>query len=210
MLAGIKLYYQVAGLSGLLTGTLGTIVGYKRIMSVKPPQANHPTLLRVPSTDVATYQQIFQSEEYRFEVGRPPRTIVDAGANVGLASVYFANRYPEARIYAVEPETGNFQLLEKNVAQYPNVVAVHAALWDQDTEISLVDPGLGDSGFITRQSAENVQAPGRESHKIRGMTVSSLMAEFDIEHIDILKIDIEGAELEGLCTECHEGGSELY
>jgi len=196
MLAGAKLYLEVTGVSGLLLGTAGTYLGFNRIMTVKPPGTDHPVSMRVPSTDVVTFRQIFMDGEYEFDVVESPRTIVDAGANVGFASIYLACRFPGARILALEPDKRNFELLSTNVAPYENVHPLNAALWNEDTEINLVDPGLGDSGFVTRDSDWQESETELERHKVDAFTVSSLMEKFDIEKIDILKVDIEGAELE--------------
>jgi len=68
-------------------------------------------------------------------VSTEPDVIVDAGANIGLASICFANKYANATIIAVEPEQSNFELLEENVAPYPNIVPVQAALWYEDSEV---------------------------------------------------------------------------
>ena len=196
MLAGAKLYLEVTGLSGLVVGTAGTYLGFHKMMGVVPPGLQHPVYMRVPSTDVVTFRQIFKDEEYRFEIKSAPRTIIDAGANVGYASVYMASKFPGAKIYALEPDSSNFALLQRNVAPYENIVPLHAALWNEDAEINLVDPGLGDSGFVTRDAGWSETESERERHKVEAVTVPSLMQKFGIEHVDVLKVDIEGAERE--------------
>lgn len=45
--------------------------------------------------------------------------IIDAGANIGLTSVYLANRFPNARILALEVDQQNFELLAENARPYP-------------------------------------------------------------------------------------------
>ena len=64
----------------------------------------------------------------------------------GFASIYFANKYPGAKIIAIEPEQSNFELLKDNIAPYPNIIPIQAALWHKNEEINLIDPGLGKSG----------------------------------------------------------------
>jgi FkbM family methyltransferase len=120
---------------------------------------------------------------------------VDAGAHIGIASVWFANRFPNARIIAVEPENENFELLTLNVAPYPNIEPVHAALWDTDTPLDVVDPGLGTWGFMTKRVNET-SSFGLHRHRVAGLTIDSLMRDYKLEHIDVLKVDIEGAERE--------------
>jgi hypothetical protein len=68
----------------------------------KHPQIiKHPVFLRYPSTDLNTYKQIFKDLSYDCELMFEPDVIVDAGANIGLASVYFANKYPNAKIILI-------------------------------------------------------------------------------------------------------------
>lgn len=188
-------YQRMLGLPGLLRAVRGKAAGNPELFLLSPPAARFPLHLRVPSTDVDAYEQIFVNEEYRFAVRRPPATIVDAGANVGLASVYWANRYPDARIVAVEPEADNFELLARNVAPYPRVVPVRAALWHENRDIDLVDPELGQWGFMT-QARDDEDYYGEIVHGVRGLTIDTLMAEQGLAHIDILKLDVEGAERE--------------
>jgi FkbM family methyltransferase len=117
-----------------------------------------------------------------------PRTIVDAGANIGLTSVFFARRFPEATILAVEPEESNHSVMLRNVAPYPNVVPIRAALWGEDAVIHVENPGLGKWGFRTRGTSR--EAIGT----VRGMTIDTLMREHGMGYLDILKLDIEGSE----------------
>ncbi|HEY7772650.1 MAG TPA: FkbM family methyltransferase, partial [Marinagarivorans sp.] len=79
---------------------------------------------------------------------------------------------------------------------YPNITPIQAALWHKNEEIELLDPGLGSWGFMTGQKPSPDQASSTARHKVLGMTVDSLMVQFQLERIDILKIDIEGAEKE--------------
>ena len=73
-----------------------------------------PVHVRVPSTDLRVYDQVVLRQEYDLPARREPSFIVDAGANIGLASVFFANRYPNARILSLEPEKGNYEMLVRN------------------------------------------------------------------------------------------------
>jgi FkbM family methyltransferase len=156
----------------------------------------HPFRLRLPSSDVPTCRQVFVKDEYDFVAERPLRTIVDAGANIGLASIRFANRFPAARIVAIEPEAANFALLCENVAPYPNIIPVQAALWCTDGEIELVDPGLGHWGYMVDAPAATTHLSTRVCHRVPSVTVGALLEAHGLGRIDLLKVDIEGAERE--------------
>jgi FkbM family methyltransferase len=145
---------------------------------------------------VDTYYQVFTQQDYDFRAKSPPRIIVDAGANIGLAAVWFANRFPQATIIAIEPEKGNYDLLVRNAAPYPNIRPLRAALWNRNEEIDLLDPGRGAWGFITEASNSREDLSARALHTVRAITVDALMAEYALDGIDLLKVDIEGAERE--------------
>jgi len=63
------------------------------ILSMNRKDVKFPFSLRVPSSDIPTYRQVFINHDYDFLVETQPKVIVDAGENIGLASVYFANKY---------------------------------------------------------------------------------------------------------------------
>lgn len=187
-------YYRTLGPKGI-----GHLLHAYAFPSSAMRQIHHPGLkhsfhLRIGSADVLTYRQVFVDEEYAFEPTHTPRSIIDAGANIGLASLYFANRFPNASIISVEPEEHNYRLLEKNVSAYPQIKTVQAAVWRDNEEISVVDPGLGEWGYQTAAGAGLLAS--RPRHAVQGLTIDRLMADHGIEFVDILKIDIEGAEKE--------------
>lgn len=189
-------YHHVVGLRGLLSAVRGKAAQTPILLEMQRPDARFPFYLRVPSTDVSAFEQIFLRQEYGFEISRPPRTIIDAGANIGLASVYFASRFPAATIIAIEPEASNFAILQKNVLPYGNVVALRAALWHENRKINLVDPALGHWGFMTEAAGEGERQAGEVVHEVQARTLDRIMADHGIDHVDILKVDIEGAERE--------------
>lgn len=156
----------------------------------------HPFYIRIPSTDIPTFEQIFLNQEYDFLVEKQPEVIIDAGANIGLASIYFANKFPDTKIIAIEPEKDNFELLKTNIAPYPNIIPIQAALWGQIGEINLVDSGLGSWAFTTEEKGASSNSTSNLYHKVRAITVDQIIKDYKLTKIDILKIDIEGAEKE--------------
>ena len=160
---------------------------------------NHPIFLRNDTSDVLVYKSILDNNEYGFCVKEPPKIVIDAGANIGLTSVFFANKYPDAKIFAIEPEESNIKILEKNIAAYKNISLIQAALWDSEGEISLLDPGIGNWGFMVgskHSKNEIVITDVTERHLTRAITIERILKDYNISHIDILKLDIEGSEKE--------------
>ena len=196
MLGALYYHYSRFGWRGL--GTVGRqrIFGGTHYFDVTHADARHPLRLRVGTSDVPTYQQVFLEHEYEFVALRQPAVIVDAGANVGFASILFATRYPDARIIAIEPESANFELLVENTRPYANIETIQAALWKESGEIDLLDAGFGNWGFMTGDADRDPQPGVAAVSRIRALTIDELMRDYNIRSIDILKIDIEGAERE--------------
>jgi len=185
-------YYSRYGIRGVLAGSAYSLFGRPNEISALPPGIQMPVYLRIKTTDELVYEQTLLREQYAFDLPFLPKTIVDAGANIGTASIYFARKYPEAKVIAVEAEASNFAVLVKNVRPYPSIIPVHAALWSRDGWIGVSEPdpatgASGEWGFITHEG------PGA---KVRAVTMHTLMREMGISAIDLAKIDIEGAEQE--------------
>ncbi len=151
--------------------------------------------LRSRSTDILSYRQIFLEGVYAVDWGSGPgpSVIVDAGANIGMASVWFAVRYPSATIIALEPEPANYRMLVRNTGRFPNVKALNMALWHEHGELRMSDPGLGNWGFTVCRQTNRQNLSGKP---VAATTVDELMGRFSLTGIDILKIDIEGSEKE--------------
>lgn len=190
-------YYNWYGIRGLYFTLQNKLLTAPKIVEVSVPGVKHPVFLRLKTTDIEIYGKIFVDQEYRFEAVKPPKVIVDAGANIGLASVFFANAFPAATVIAIEPEATNFALIKKNVAAYPNVIPVQAALWGENALINLSHPGNGEwDKWAFRTQKIETEGKNTGSHQVQGMTVDKIMRDHGVDFIDVLKIDIEGAERE--------------
>ena len=189
---GLTGYYSSFGLRGVLAISAYRLLGRPKEITRHPPGIRNPVHIRVRTTDPSTYARILLRREYALDLLFSPKTIVDAGANIGMASIYFTHRYPEAKVIAIEAEASNFAVLARNVRPYSAIIPVHAALWNRDGEISVREPdpatgAFGKWGFVTHEG------PGV---KVRAVTMHTLMREMCIPAIDLAKIDIEGAEQE--------------
>ena len=118
--------------------------------------------------------------------------IIDAGGYIGTAAIAFARAYPDAKIISLEPSPSNFAILQKNIAPYPNIIAIQAALGAEPGELTLRDRGTGPWGFTTVDNPEDNS--GEEMVTIPCVTLGQLMDEHGAAGIDILKLDIEGGE----------------
>jgi FkbM family methyltransferase len=191
ILDGLKWHYQLWGFRGVFAQTASRISGWPRELAVIPRGTDHPVYLRLRTSDVCAYRDVLICKDKQYEPDIPnfnPKTIVDAGAHIGMASIGFARKYPEAKIIAIEPEPENFKALLRNVSSYPSIIPIQAALWNEDGEV-----GLGASDAHPRGAFQIME---NGAIRVRAITMRTLMRETGINSIDLLKMDIEGAEKE--------------
>ena len=162
----------------------------RRQQRLRLPGLKHPVAMRNNSSDYDTFREVFLREDYRLPSELMPATIIDAGANIGLTSIYMADRYPEADIVSVEPDGENFALLTSNARPYPNIRPLHAGMWPFDNRLELVDTGEGPNSFQVRP------ATTAAINTLQAVSPHHIMHMRGWSAIDILKVDIEGAEHE--------------
>jgi FkbM family methyltransferase len=118
-------------------------------------------------------------------------TIVDIGANVGAATIFFSLLYPHARVLALEPASAPFSLLSQNVAPFPNVKAFPLGLFSCDKVVPLY-PGQNDS---VESSVSPSSRTAAEPEEVKLRCANQFMMEQGVGSIDILKVDTEGCEV---------------
>jgi FkbM family methyltransferase len=187
-----KTYFRILGLKGLWFHWR-ELLGDRRTVRFFPPGVQTPISIRLNSTDLYVFNTALIKKDYSFQIKRKPKVILDAGANIGLTTLYFAQKYPESLIYAIEPESENYALLKKNTSFYPNVICIQAALWKTNEPVRLYDRNTGQWGFSV---FDEKKRSGSYISEVPGITIPSLMERYKIESIDILKMDIEGSEKE--------------
>jgi FkbM family methyltransferase len=156
--------------------------------------------IRVGESDVSSVRQIFGTNIYdlsripaanarlraRYQTildsGRKP-VIVDAGANIGVASLWLHRAFPQAVIVALEPERGNFGMLKRNVDWQPSVIPVAAAVGGAPGFVQVENKGRGWSARTSRADSG-----------VPILTMADAFAKFADGEPFIAKIDIEGFE----------------
>jgi FkbM family methyltransferase len=141
---------------------------------------------------LAAHYDIFVEQIYRFPFAHDAPSIVDLGANIGLATLWFKRHYPHARIVALEPDPAIFACLERNVRGngFSDVELVDRAAWDADTELTFFPDGADGGHAGERESMSESSAAGR-SVKVKALAIDRFLGA---RPIDFLKMDIEGAE----------------
>jgi len=158
-----------------------------RVINVKIPQSSSPVLMRPKTTDANVFWQVFIEGDYDFPINFEPKVIVDAGAHIGYASLYMLHRFPNVKIIAVEPEPSNAELYAENLLSRENVTLHQAALWRDNTHLNIENPDADSWSFRVEESTDDSQG-------VKAITVMDILEETG--QIDILKLDIEGAEKE--------------
>ena len=190
----MKYFFLYLEQLGFLKGlALWSKMKLNRTSDVRLKGLAHPFSTNPTSVDKYSIIEIFLLREYDIDIPQSAYKqmfIVDGGANIGLTSIFFANKYPAARIISLEPEKTNFQMLEKNSLPYSNITPLNKAIWHKNINIEVKDYGWGSRGFVI----EEVDNPGNES--IPAVSIAGLLEEYQAHTIDILKLDIEGSEKE--------------
>jgi FkbM family methyltransferase len=189
----LRPFRRVRNLSTLLgpLQTLGFVARWclrRKVISVRVRDVPTTMLLRRADSDVLVLWQAFGMRECDIDLPTEPRFIVDGGAYVGYTSVFFANKYPGARVVAVEPSNSNGALLRVNTRDFPNIHVLPMGLWSEPAHLKIVNPEALSWGF--RFATVPPGTPGA----VEAISIPALMARFGADRIDILKLDIEGAE----------------
>ena len=148
-----------------------------------------PVFCRSQGSDFAVLRQVLGRQDAAIDFDTPPQFIVDAGANVGYSSLLFNLRYPKATIVAIEPDKANCEMFRKNCSSYSNIRLLEGAIWPSKTSLSITNPTADAWGFQVGETSSD-----KTSTSIRGITIPEILDEFNVERIDLLKLDIEGAE----------------
>jgi FkbM family methyltransferase len=200
------LIQHVPNINGIEFLNIGGTVVKAESIDVAVPNSSYKIKLRLQESDVMVFTDIFIRGDYNSpELPESVRTIVDLGANTGLSTVFFGLKYPAARILAVEPDPENFSLLEDNtVGLGPRVELREAAVWTRDGAIGLQSMNadgqpLGAWGIQVREAAIGAGDRAAPCFKL-----STLIQDACFGVVDILKVDIEGAERDVFAAESGE------
>jgi FkbM family methyltransferase len=136
--------------------------------------------------------------------------IIDLGSNIGLSVVLFLCDYPNVEIVAVEPEQRNLDVLKENIKPYlaegRKVILYEAPVYSREMELTLYDPNTGSHGFRVT-SDEHI---GNSIGKVDAVTLNGILKNMEWDSVDMIKIDIEGAEFELLSENTEWLGKTKY
>jgi FkbM family methyltransferase len=145
-------------------------------------------MLDLRPADMYIWNEIFVDNVYENILPpMPSPNILDLGANVGIAALWFSRMYQDARIFCVEPDPHNFELLKKNISILVSVKAVRFAVHNKCETLEMYSPECDSRpcALRTRPSKKGLAY---------GMPIDNLITLSQFKTIDLLKVDIEGAE----------------
>ncbi|MCU0983384.1 MAG: FkbM family methyltransferase [Acetobacteraceae bacterium] len=198
--------------------TFGLWHGVRLMLQLEPGMVHHGTkegvfdvpgypriVLRNSVSDRSIFWQCLVTQQYRLDQTAHGTSIndhydflvssdhlpliIDAGANIGLSSLYLHRLFPRAQIVCIEPDGANLELLKKNTAVLARHVDVlQGAVWDRQEDLRILDPTVGSSAIEVSTSST---ATG---NAVTVFTIDEILNRYSGHRPFIIKLDIEGAQ----------------
>lgn len=193
-----KISEQNEVIRSILNNTGNTHIVSDKCYEINDNNLNLNYRLRRKGSDFNVYKQVIFGKEYQpiidfFIINQiHPQFIIDCGANIGLTSMLLGYHFKDAIIYAIEPDGSNFEMLKYNTQFNQNINLINKAVWSEVTTLKI------DRNFRDGQdwSVRTVRDSCASYDAVQTITIMEILKESNIDTIDLLKIDIEGAEAE--------------
>ena len=132
--------------------------------------------------------------EYYFPEELKPKVIFDIGGNIGITSVYLASLFPEAQIYTFEPLKENFEILKKNTSQFNNIEVFNFGLGAKNGSFKVYLSNNPENFGGVSLYPDPIGNIPESSDVCKVKNINDIVKKHNIEIIDLIKIDTEGAE----------------
>ncbi|WP_128543032.1 FkbM family methyltransferase [Larkinella soli] len=144
------------------------------------------------------YKEIFTDESYYFEPKRPNPIILDCGANIGMSVTYFREKFPKARIVTFEADPAIGAILRKNLTdnRVAEIEVINKAVWTDDHGVSFASEAADSSSIFSDKPKTLIPSVRLRDYLLRE------------PYVDLLKIDIEGAET-AVLEDCRDALSRV-
>ena len=179
----------------------GHLMGGKgKTYSVQLRDLPSPVYVRRGTSDFLVLRDIFEDGEYDeaklYELAANAN-ILDLGGNIGMSVLYFSNLSPQSKLIGVEPDPGNFGMMEQNCrdltdAKRATLVRAFVAANDGQAGIDRSDDAWG---------FKKTEGPTNGAETVPCVSIPTLLAKAGWDHIDLMKCDVEGTEKE-LFADC--------
>lgn len=162
-----------------------------------------PVTFRSGTSDAGLIYNILLKRGRKSEYALPPeaklapgdvKVVLDIGANIGIAALYFAATFPSATVHSFEPVPANCEVLRANARAQPRIQPHCFALGAEDGELELFDSD--DQANLGGFSSHGLGVNAARSQKVPVRHAGRALAELGVTRADVIKIDTEGAEWE--------------
>jgi FkbM family methyltransferase len=155
------------------------------IYTIKIPNVNTRISIRKNTSDLYCFFDVFVYNQYDFKYTNLD-VIIDAGSNAGYFAIKMKSLFPTSKIICIEPDKDNFKLLTENTKNYNDIILENAGLWNRDTNLKVYDKhNNGKWGMVVEEEPNG---------QIYGLTLNTILNKYNLNKIDLIKIDIETSE----------------
>lgn len=158
------------------------------IGSVKIKELREPLHIRRNTSDIESFDQTFIETSLDIFRNLKSGWMIDLGANCGMFSVQLLNQVENIKLIAVEPDPGNLEILRRNLEKYAQTTIIPMGIWSSKTRVAPLDSSA--SNWALRFE------PTDSSEGIETTTIHEIIEQNQIDSICLVKIDIEGTEIE--------------
>lgn len=146
------------------------------------------------------YKEIFADQSYFFKSQNQSPFILDCGTNIGLSILYFKHIYPTAKVVGFEPDPSIFAIAQANIKQHilNDVEIRNEAVWVVDETLHFDSEGADGGSISSKNSKASIQ--------VKAIKLKTYLAA--VEKVEMLKMDIEGAEI-AVLLDCKEELSKV-
>ena len=210
-LSTFRLLCRALGLSGAL-GVVQKKLGGAKSVQVRVKNIPQPIWARMNNSDLPTLAEVLCSPECEVDLLWSPRTVLDLGANIGLAAIKLKRQFPDATLIAVEPDPDSAQVCRANLSSMDGAVVLEMAIgWGGGT-VRCTNP---EAPSISRRF-ESCDVGDRGA--IQVISIRQVLDQYQCHSPVLVKMDIEGAEdscfehsgswlslVQGVLVEAHSG-----
>ena len=196
----LRLFYQAGVKPSLVHRGWGALQPDKlQEFEIKvAPSRRFRVQLRDNQFDMTTFAEFFSAQHAIIPTQMPPfvpKVIYDIGANIGIASLYFAARYPQAQCFGFEPVPSNFQICSANYGNLPQGRMFPWAVGAHSGSATFEFDEADLRGGRLEATQPGGDKPAHQRLTVPVVSIADLVTEQQLTPPDFVKIDVEGAEM---------------
>jgi FkbM family methyltransferase len=160
--------------------------------------------IQIPEVTLLLSYLDYESETQKYFLPQPEDIVIDIGANIGYYTLQIAQKVgPKGFVLAIEVNPLNYQYLQRNIYLngYKNVITKQMAAWNQETYLDLIMSKTSEGHTVKENWANNTRRKHNFTQnkvRVKAAPIDNLVKQYQLEKVDWIKIDVEGAEFEVL------------